>query len=237
MTDRRQLVKECVEIEKLGGSVREFLACRGFISPWGTWFRLQREELGRDRYHITDGKGGKDMRKLTLEDKKKAVEIALAGGNPLKFLKEAGAGNPSASWNYIKKILKEKDPEAYDRLTQETEEIPAADKGVTVTLVGQDAVNSYYSDGSVAKRTDVTIRQEDLEKIEPVGSTIAKPVNYDGFDVMAVKSPETGFRFEHDPRLGLMTWRTIEGDEVTKTPEEWHRMAEELPKVLQIFGI
>ena len=222
MTDRRQLVKECVEIEKLGGSVREFLACRGFYSPWGTWFRLQRDELGRDRGHITDGKGGKDMRKLTLEDKKKSVQIALDGGNPLKFLKEAGAGNPSASWNYIKKILKEKDPEVYDRLTQDAEE------------AAPDVPDVY---DPAKTEAHVTIRQEDLEKIEPVSSTVTKPVNYGGFDVMAVKSPETGFKFEHDPRYGLMTWRTIEGDEVTKTAEEWHRMAEELPKVLQIFGI
>ena len=36
--------------------------------------------------------------KLTLEQKKKAVEIHEAGGDPLKWLEQCGAKNPSAAW-------------------------------------------------------------------------------------------------------------------------------------------
>ena len=248
MTDCRQLVKECVEIEKIGGSVREFLSCCGFVSPWGTWFRMQLEELGRDRNHITDGKGGKDMRKLTLEDKKKAVQIALDGGNPLKFLKDIGVANPSASWTYIKKCLKARDPEKYDRLTQETEEISAAVKSVTVTLVGQDAVNSYYSDVSIVKRTDVTISGEDLEKADedPEKITVSAeelqrvcPVSCSVTDdadisVYGVHTKIGDFMTAG----GKMCWYVGDPKEPVNLPvEEWKSLMRVLPRVMQVMGI
>ena len=50
-------------------------------------------------------------KKLTLEQKKKAVEIAGQGGNQLEYLKKCGAKNPSAAWVYIKKTLMDKAPE------------------------------------------------------------------------------------------------------------------------------
>ena len=53
--DRHQLALECQEVERLGGSVRDFLRGRGAVSPWGTWYRLQIEELGRKNAQITEG--------------------------------------------------------------------------------------------------------------------------------------------------------------------------------------
>ena len=246
--DREALARKCARIEKAGGSVREYLGGLGFISPWGTWFRLQKEELGRKNYQITDGKGVEEMRKVTLEDKKKAVEIALSGGNPLKFLKECGVANPSASWAYIKKTLKEVDPEKYARLPSRANAAepecwkpkeavttccaPARPSGVEVP----DELPEEPEKPEVV----LTIKSEDLTREideTPHVSSITKPVNYDGFDVMALKSPETGFRFTSDPRYGMMTWNTVSGDEVSLTAEEWHKLADELPKALQIFGI
>ena len=114
--NRQQLARECVEIEKAGGSVREYLASKGCISPWGTWYRLQKEELGRAECHITDGKGGDDMKKIALADKKKAVEIAIGGGDPLEYLRKCGSKNPQALWYMIKKNLQEVEPDQYAKL-------------------------------------------------------------------------------------------------------------------------
>lgn len=267
--DREALARKCARIEKAGGSVREYLGTLGFISPWGTWFRLQKEELGRKDYQITDGKGVEEMRKVTLEDKKKAVEIAMSGGNPLKFLKECGVANPSASWAYIKKTLKEVDPEKYARLPSRAnaaepecwkpkeavttccaparpsgvevpdewpEEEPAED--IPADALGRSA--EILEKAQEQPEVVLTIKSEDLTREideTPHVSSITKPVNYDGFDVMALKSPDTGFRFTSDPRYGMMTWNTVSGDEVSLTAEEWHKLAAELPKALQIFGI
>ena len=236
--DREALARKCARIEKAGGSVREYLGTLGFISPCGTWFRLQKEELGRKNYQITDGKGVEEMRKVTLEDKKKAVEIALSGGNPLKFLKECGVANPSASWAYIKKTLKEVDPEKYARLPSRAN---AAEPEVWKPKAEDPEIMPVNANGEpVRPEVVLTIKSEDLTREideTPHVSSITKPVNYDGFDVMALKSPDTGFRFTSDPRYGMMTWNTVSGDEVSLTAEEWHNLAAELPKVLQIFGI
>ena len=238
----------CLEIERAGLSVLDFLQDLGAVSPWGTWWRLQVEELGRERYQIRDGKGVIEMRKLTLENKKKAVEIALGGGNPLDYLKACGAGNPSASWTYIKKCLKARDPEKYDRLTQETEEISAAVKSVTVTLVGQDAVNSYYSDVSIVKRTDVTISGEDLEKADedPEKITVSAeelqrvcPVSCSVTDdadisVYGVHTKIGDFMTAG----GKMCWYVGDPKEPVNLPvEEWKSLMRVLPRVMQVMGI
>ena len=259
--NRGELAQACLAVEKAGGSVRDYLSDAGYISPWGTWFRLQKEELGRRDHQITDGKGNEGMKKITLEEKKKAVEIALSGGNPLEYLKSIGSANPSAAWYYIKKTLKEADPGKYDQLTAEkTEEekgmtccAPSTRKGVEVPdeWPEEEPVEDIPADalGRSAEILEkaqenpevvLTIKREDLARAldeTPHVSSITKPVNYDGFEVMALKSPDTGFRFTSDPRYGTMTWNTVSGDEVSLTAEEWHKLADELPKVLQIFGI
>lgn len=216
--ERNELAHRCEQIERAGGSVRDYLSDQGFISPWGTWFRLQKEELGRKDCNITDGKGCDEMRKLTLEDKKKAVEIAIGGGNPVDFLKERGCKNPSASWYYIKQALKAADPEKYELLNGKKEDEPKQMPKVELTISAEDLARA-------------------AEQGDGMTCACTKAVNYDGFDVMAVKSPVSGFRFESDPRYGTMTWRTISGDEVSLTADEWRMLADELTKVLKIFGI
>lgn len=116
--DRAELAKECVAVEKAGGSVREFLAEHGCISPWGTWYRLQKEELHRSESQITSGKGdvNKLSRKITLEQKKKAVQVAIEGGDVLEYLRQLGSKNPSGLWWTIKNDVKAADPELYAKI-------------------------------------------------------------------------------------------------------------------------
>lgn len=116
--DRAELAKECVAVEKAGGSVREFLKEHGCISPWGTWYRLQKEELHRSESQITSGKGDENKlsRKITLEQKKKAVQIAIEGGDVLEYLRQLGSKNPSGLWWTIKNDVKAADPELYAKI-------------------------------------------------------------------------------------------------------------------------
>ena len=73
---------------------------------WCSWSCLREAE-----------KEGKfDMKKLTLENKKEAVRIALSGGNPLDFIRMCGVSNAANCWSKIKADLKEKDPEAWEKL-------------------------------------------------------------------------------------------------------------------------
>lgn len=54
--------------------------------------------------------------KLTLEIKKKAVQIAIDGGDPLKYLADCGYTAPDKMWYYIKQKVKENDPKLYAQI-------------------------------------------------------------------------------------------------------------------------
>ena len=73
-----------------------------------SWKCLREEEQKKNK-----PKGQDDMpnNKLTAEQKAKAVEIALAGWDFMKYLKECGAKNASAAWDYIKKTLTKENPQ------------------------------------------------------------------------------------------------------------------------------
>ena len=60
--------------------------------------------------------------KLTREQKEKAVELALNGGDYLAHLKECGAKNASAAWWYIRKTLEKSNPELLEQINQKTGE-------------------------------------------------------------------------------------------------------------------
>ena len=84
--------------------------------------RNSRPPAEKDRPEKPAERTGQDMgnnkssHKLTREEKEKAVELAIAGKDPIGFLKECGAKNPWASWAYIKQTLKKAKPEKYAQL-------------------------------------------------------------------------------------------------------------------------
>ena len=62
-------------------------------------------------------KEAKDMRgekTITPEQKDRALEMAMAGESPLPYLKECGAANPSATWDYIRRKALMDDPVKYN---------------------------------------------------------------------------------------------------------------------------
>ena len=82
--DRRRVALDCLEVERLGYSVLDFLREQGAVSPWGTWWRLQVEELGRARYQIRNGKENKMAKKniLTPEVRTDAEKMIAEGRDP-----------------------------------------------------------------------------------------------------------------------------------------------------------
>lgn len=216
--DRLELAKRCARIDAAGGSVRDYLHELGFISPWGTWHRLQKEELHRKEYEITEGKGSEEMRKITLEQRKKAVDMALKGESPLKYLEECGAKNPSASWVYIKKILREAKPEIYAQLmalkeqTEEepiqVEEIPADE--IYLQKIARQAVN--YAEVIAAEEKEST----DELKYQVTGLRTS-------CGEYSVNGKVLFFTIPDDQEIGLPI-------------ELWKRIAKELPGVLKVLG-
>ena len=124
--NRKEMAKRCRAIEKAGGDVLDFLREQGVISPWGTWWRLQAEELGRKRGQIRDGRG-KKMRKRQIVTPKVRAEVEkmiLKGEDPKEYLAELGSKNPGQLVTNIKKEMRSKPSPTCCQ--------PAPESGVTV---------------------------------------------------------------------------------------------------------
>ena len=220
--DRTELAKRCARIDAAGGSVREYLSELGFISPWGTWHRLQKEELHRKDHEITEGKGSEEMGKITLEQRKKAVDIALKGESPIPFLKKCGAKNPTASWVYIKKVLKEAKPEIYAQLMalkEQPEEntIPTAD-GIPFEKAAEISVEKTA--GNAVNYAEV-IALEEKEGTDELTYQVTGLRTSCG--EYSINGKELFFTIPDDQEIGLPI-------------ELWKRIAKELPGVLKVLG-
>ena len=124
----------------------------------------------------------KSSHKLTREEKEKAVELAIAGKDPIGYLKECGCKNPWASWAYIKQTLKKAKPEKYaqlpgddDRLGEEVSygaqaapeakaATPEAPKPDVDSLEGFVAFDPGAPEGD--KAAELVINAEDLAAAE-----------------------------------------------------------------------
>ena len=251
--DRMRLALECAEIDEAGGSVRAYLASKGFISPWGTWYRLQIEELGRKGTQITEGKGDASMSKITLEQKKKAVEMAIRGESPLPYLKKCGSAAPDKTWWYIKSKLKEADPELYAKIPDmrkvETEEpkpatccAPSTRKGVEVP----DEIPDFEpKENEEPKPLDGGGWEPyPLEKKKPEEKLTVAPVQKPVENINAV-ALEDDFRiyglktkigdFQADG--GRLSWHKTEEQMISMPVEDWKKILEVVPKVMAVMGL
>lgn len=224
--------------------------------------RVFRERIGwiEDHYRRKE-----KMKKVTLEQKNKAVEIAIGGGDPLKFLAECGSGNPSACWYQIRKMLKEKDPAKYELLpkredakkeepkvdiTINAEELLKTDVDVPkivtccapstregVEVPDEFPVELPVANSKIGRSAEILENQEKSVKKERKSMKKArKPVNYDGYEVSAVRSEALG-EFYFDRKFNSLDWRTVEGEEIGMSPVGWHQLMNELPKIMGILGI
>lgn len=217
--ERAELAKACVEVEKAGGSVREFLAEQGCISPWGTWYRLQKEELHRKEYQITDGKRRENMaRKITLEQKKKAVQIAIEGGDVLEYLRNLGSKNPTGLWWTIKNDVKAADPELYAKIPR---------------LDGKHIVPSAERE---AKREEIRKEPEGKTKVNDMEMT---PVEYKPEavePVLTIRSEEI-LKAEEIPNAQPEGYAEIAGRQVPVIEVKEAKMAEPMQYVFPGFTV
>ena len=221
--DRRRVALECLEVERLGYSVLDFLREQGAISPWGTWWRLQVEELGRARYQIRNGKENKMAKKniLTPEVRTDAEKMIAEGRDPKTiqiYLADHGSKNPSAHLYAIKNGMKKK--------AQQKDELAGF-----VPMVPEKKI--------------VEFQGKEFERMEKPSPTCCQPARPSGVtvpDQLPEKKPSFKIR-EAEGTCGI--WRNdgngwisyLKGDNWAKMRvEDWLAMMAELPNVLKLFG-
>ena len=226
--DRRKMALECLEVERIGYSVLDFLREQGAVSPWGTWWRLQVEELGRARYQIRDGKENKMAKKnnvLTPEVRTDAEKMIAEGRDPKTiqiYLADHGSKNPSAHLYAIKNGMKKK----------------AQQKDELAGFVPMDLKKK--------KPEKVTFNGKEFEKMEKPSPTCCQPARPSGVTVPD-QLPEEKRPFKVIEAEGVSgTWRydgscllkyKTPGHEITMMVENWLAMTAELPNALALFGI
>lgn len=220
MRDQQKMAIECQNVERMGLNVLSYLQkAYGCISPRATWQRLQLNYLGRTIKTMTDGREKKEMftRKITLEQKKKAVEMALEGQSPIEYLRECGSVNPNNLWYVIKQNMKKVDPETYERLQ---------------AMGGRKAAKPETAvEPMPAAETPESVKMPPVKEPEAEGEEFYSPL-----EVTAVRDRNLG-EFYRDHDHNTIDWRNGMGDEMSMGVHGWIILLNKLPKILHELGV
>lgn len=131
------------------------------------------------------------MTKVTQEDKRRAVQIAIDGGDPREYLAKFCKA-PDAMWSSIRKALKDSDPEMFAKL-------PRSIKGAK-------------------KEAPETHKEEEAEEMDEdffsAGEDVKEPTPPSDITISAIRHKKFG-EFYHDFDHNCVDWRTPEGEEVS----------------------
>lgn len=237
--DRLEVLEGMMEAVSEGKNAYDYLKNMGYADPKDTLRRLRitaKEEAPKiyrkmEKMGLLDlrkghsGKGADKMsqNKLTREQKEKAVELALSGGDYLEHLKQCGAKNPSAAWWYIRKTLGKSNPkllEEVNRKTGEAAEVEVAEKlpeEAEFTGEEKEKLDELTRDGMPLDEAMENIKEQPVkarvklserhrtigDAFEELAQTIKeataptkKPVNYDGFDVVCIRGEFGEYRVD-----------------------------------------
>lgn len=164
----------------------------------------------------------KEMNILTNDQKEKAVDIALKGGNPLPYLKECGASNPSTSWKAVRHWASKQDwdDDVMSQLPERFGKARKQDKATTPTV---------KLDGPIQIETSEPAKVKVIEKPEKTASAFEHRVT--GIET------EIG-DFQYYRRNGYLDWTPI-GDNavVSLRVEEWQNLIRLFPMIAKELGV
>lgn len=239
--EREKIAEKCIQLEKEGGDILEYLRSEGYISPRATWRNIQREKLGRRQIDYTNGrpmkkKEGGAMNEKTMEARLKRLESLkeqiIDGVGVRAALSSMGYTGKSAGQTYrqIRAFAKEHDPEFYARLP---EKISDSDAPVSMSDTDKPAVKI---DGGIRIETKAKSEIEIVEKPPEFPCVESRAEEDDRLKVIAVRDRMIGdFRIQWGSEI--VTWESRRhGLRISLATDEWKRMAEKLPEILEKLG-
>ena len=180
--------------------------------------------------------------KVTLESKKKAVQIALDGGDPIRYLESLGVGDTTLMWYRIKKNLKETDPETYEKLPKRTERTDAKPKQAPTPAEDPDEPEAHTLAEAMTgmenaaaeflnKCEEMGLKVNGKDEIQTPDKAVVGP-----FAITAIRHKIFG-EFYHDVDHNCVDWRTLDGDEMSMKIPAWKNLVKELPEILKMLGV
>lgn len=236
--ERMRIARECLKIERAGGDVLAYLISENYYTPRATWINLQREFLRRKPHEYTDGKPKKgemmNNMALTNEQRLKAAQIAIDGGDPRPYLEECGLMAPDKTWWYLKQWLKKNYPEMADKVpkklgTADDYQKVKPDKGMpkekTPTVKIDGALKIETPEANRIQVTEVPEKQPKITK--PLMHSGKKAIGWEG---------DFG-TYIYDRRHGYIDYEGNDGDEISLTVEGWKNWLIEVREVAQLLGV
>lgn len=209
--DRLAVLKDLMDAISDGRNAHDYLRDMGYADPKDTLRKLRTtaKKDAPEIYQQMEQNGLLDMRKghsgkgvdkvskhkLTREQKEKAVEIAIQGGDPLVHLKKCGAKNPTAAWWYIKKTLATKNPQLLEKIPEKigtvlNEKGQVAARVEVAEKLPPEAVAEVPEADPLAgfqvkhMGKPVAMSREEHKEAHQGSAAITVPVEYDGFKVV-----------------------------------------------------
>ena len=239
MRDQIALAQECLEVEMRRENVLDFLKGKGFISPAATWQRLQLNYLGREPNKLTKGNGDIMARKITLEQRRKAVAIAIDGGDPIMYLQACGSKNPVNMWSVIRMDLKRVDPETFAKIPDQRKNGAKKrnEKKDEPTVEPEEVETFHVEEIDEDEPTILTARVVTEDTVHVKVKKITKPVNYDGFDVCGVRGEFGKYSFSDINGKQWIDFDDPSGDTLSYPVEDWKDFLAELRKAAAVLGV
>ena len=252
--ERMRIARECLKIERKGGDVLAYLLTENYYTPRATWINLQREFLRRKPHECKDGKPRKEEKRgmtsmaLTNEQRLKAAQIAIDGGDPRPYLEECGLIAPEKTWWTVKEWLKKNHPEMADKLPGKL--MPAdeyrkvkPDKGMPKEtpekIMGKDKAEfekmpTVKVDGGLKIETPEANKVTVVEVPEKQPK-ITKPLMHYGKKVIGLQGDFGTYFFKE--KFGIIDFDGNDSEEISYTIDEWRSWMNEVRDVFQLLGV
>lgn len=177
---------------------------------------------------------------LTEEQKRKAVQIAIDGGDPRQFLKECGSKNPDAMWDVIRQWIKGADPEMAGKLPKiighkgkmKTVEPPEGEFSV------QAPVKTKVMQAPETPEGGIHAMIADEISAWPEAPKICRPMVYEGMTIREVDGQFGRYRYSRTGTGEFIDFENKDGMEVISyTTEQWRAFREEQDLAARILGV
>ena len=189
---------------------------------WCSWRCLRQSEK----------EGKLDMKKLTLENKKEAVRIALSGGNPLDFIRMCGISNAADCWSKIKADLKEKDPNTWEKLPKRLPN-PVMDRKKEAPADAVTKAALQHPERPIVAPISPVVMEIPEQKPK-----ITKPLAYSGFTVRAIEGKYGRFSCYKIDNIMYFNYESLDRREEIDMPiYKWKAFLEEIQEAAAVLGV
>lgn len=237
--ERMRIARECLKIERKGGDVLAYLLTENYYTPRATWIHLQREFLRRKPHECKDGKPKKEEKRgvnnmaLTNEQRLKAAQIAIDGGDPRPYLEECGIMNTTGTWWTVKEWVRKNHPEMAEKIP---DKLKPADEYLKVRPdkgLPKEKTTTVKIDGALKIETPEGNKVEVVET--PEKPKITKPLMHSGKKVIGLQGDFGTYFFKE--KFGIIDFDGNDSEEVSYTIDEWRNWMKEIRVVFQLMGV